>query len=149
MSEHTPYCKGIDFSTCHYNPTGQIFLVEQPGYGELRILDLRGFGYFGDVETQHEVAVEIAKRIRFYGSLVEDYQQLQAERDMYREAINQFVKADTGLREDYRDYCDDNGEAPDWVFEHEEFFHKLWDKAIARLHEIVGEEALKEADDEI
>ena len=71
-----------------------------------------------------------------------------SERDRYREAINQFVIADTGLREDYRDYCDDNGEAPDWVFEHEEFFHKLWDKAIARLHEIVGEEALKEAEDE-
>src|SRR6056297_2679746 len=54
-----------------------------------------------------------------------------SERDRYREAINQFVIADTGLREDYREYCDENGEAPDWVFEHEEVFHKLWDKAIA------------------
>ncbi len=84
--------ENIDFSTCHYDPTGQMFFVDHPKVGELQILDMRGFGHFKDDKTQDGIAIEINKRIRFYDALLEANKNLQAERDRYRTMLERLDK---------------------------------------------------------
>ena len=68
---------------------------------------------------------------------------LQAENAWLREAITDFAKADKGLRIDYSKYCDKNGYPPDWVYEQDDAYHDMFDKAVANLNEIAKELALK------
>jgi hypothetical protein len=74
--------------------------------------------------------------------MVDTVMRLDRENARLREAITEFAKADKGLRRDYTEYCDEEGYPPDWVYEEDEAFHNMWDKAVANLLEI-AEEALK------
>jgi hypothetical protein len=74
--------------------------------------------------------------------MVDTVMKLDRENARLREAITEFYNADMGLRKDYSEYCDEEGYPPDWVYEQDEVYHDMWDKAVANLNEI-AEEALR------
>ena len=104
-----------------------------------------------EVDPQNVTYQEMHEDCGHPVTLVDDslptYNQLQAENTRLREAITEFAKADKVLRRDYTEYCDEEGYPPDWVYEEDEAFHDMWDKAVANLLDI-AEESLKEGNDE-
>lgn len=111
-----------------------------------------------DNTTNHswEESIKFQKALETCPTIVQErYKEAQRsqwkmliENARLREAITEFAKADKGLRRDYTEYCDEEGYPPDWVYEEDEAFHNMWDKAVANLLEIAEEEALKEGNDE-